>query len=89
MDNEKKEGKSKDILSSSSLVVVGLDLPENPLSAYGKCKIVHPRNIRVFAKVTLWSANASHKIVHVLEYLNSFLRDSTQQFQRSLKAGSK
>lgn len=85
----KKESKSKGILSSCSLWwEVWLDPPGNPLKTSGKCKMAHPENIRVFIKVALWSVNASHKIVYVLEYLNSFLRDSTQQFQRSLKAGS-
>lgn len=30
----------------------------------------------------------SHKVVYVLEYLSSFLRDSTPQWQESLHAGS-
>lgn len=86
---KKKENKSKGILSNCSLwCEVCLDPPGNPLETLAKCKMVHPRKIRVFIEVALWSVNASHKIVYVLEYLISSLRDSTQQFQRSLKAGS-
>ena len=90
MDQGKKKGGKiqRYIIKVFAMVEVWLDPTGNPLKTYGKCKMVYPRNIRVFIKVALWSVNASHKIVYVLEYLNSFQRDSTQQFQRSLKAGN-
>ena len=39
-------------------------------------------------RVALGGVSASHKVVYVLDYLICFLRDSTQQSQQSLKAGS-